>query len=140
MQADDAARRKERLIATLTTTPERAREFETMRLRYVNKAVSDAVKNIATSERIVEYDGRLIQKIYPIYEDDHQPAHWLDFSANLHQPSKYFLGRTFDTLYFNLAVIWSMTIVLFITLYYDVLKRFIRVLENRRKYRRKDRS
>jgi ABC-type multidrug transport system ATPase subunit len=140
MQADDAARRKERLIATLTTTPERAREFEAMRLAYVNKAVSDAVKNIATSERIVEYDGRLVQKIYPIYEDDHQPSHWFDFSANLHQPSKYFLGRTFDTLYFNLAVIWSMTIVLFITLYYDVLKRFIRVLENQRKYRRKERS
>ena len=139
-QADDAIKKKEQLVATLTATPERSRAFETMKLAYVNKAVSDAVKNIATSERIVEYDGRLIQKIYPIYEDEHQPAHWLDFSANLHQPTKYFLGRTFDTLYFNLGVIWSMTIVLFITLYYDVLKRFIRLLENQRKYRRKDRT
>jgi ABC transport system ATP-binding/permease protein len=106
----------------------------------VNKAVTDAVKNISTVDRIVEYDGRLVQKIYPIYQDDHYPRNALDFSANLHQPTKLFFGIAIDTLWFNIAVIWSMTIVLFITLYFNALKRLIRMLENKHKYKRKERS
>jgi hypothetical protein len=69
---------------------------------------------------------------------DHKPAHFFDFSANLYQPTKYFAGRDFFTLYFNVAVIWAMTIGLFITLYFDVLKRLIKRLERSRKYRVKE--
>jgi len=111
-----------------------------MKQEYENKAVNDAVKNISAADRIVEYEGRLVQKIYPIYQDEHKPRHLFDFSANLYQPTKHLLGATFDTLYFNLAVIWSMTVVLFITLYFDGLKHFIRILEGQRRYKRKDKS
>jgi ABC-type multidrug transport system ATPase subunit len=140
MKAENAMKEKERVVATLTATPEKAAVFEAMKLTYVNKAVTDAVKNISTVDRIVEYDGRLVQKIYPIYQDDHYPRNVLDFSANLHQPTKLFFGIAIDTLWFNIAVIWSMTIVLFITLYFNALKRLIRMLENKHKYKRKERS
>ncbi|HEY9048368.1 MAG TPA: ATP-binding cassette domain-containing protein [Ohtaekwangia sp.] len=139
-KGDNAAAIKEKKVAALMATPQQAKEFEAMKLKYVNKAVSDAVKNISAADRIVEYEGNLVQKIYPIYQDEHKPRHPFDFSANLYQPTKYLLGGTFDTLYFNLAVIWSMTVVLFITLYFDGLKRLIQVLEGHRKYKRKDRS
>jgi ABC transport system ATP-binding/permease protein len=129
---------REKLVDSLTSTPERKNQFEEMRLRYVNKAVSDAVNNITTPERIVEYDGNLIQKIYPIYNLEHRPDHYLDFSANLYQPSKHFAGEKIDTFIFNILVIWSMTIFLFITLYFDLLKKLIKVLEYNRKYRRKE--
>ena len=111
--------------------------FALARARYTNKAVSDAVRNTTSPDRILEYDGRLVQRIYPIYEDDHDPTDLLDFSADLFQPTKHFAGFTFDTLYFNLSVIWAMTIILYITLYFDVLKRGIQKLELHRKYRRK---
>ena len=110
-----------------------------MRNRYVNEAVSNAVKNISSSDRIVEYEGKLIQKIFPIYMDEHRPSHLFDFSANLYQPTKHFAGYYIDTLYFNITVIWAMTLLLFITLYFDVLQRFIQLLEGNRKYRRKER-
>jgi hypothetical protein len=129
---------KQKLIDSLTNNEENTAKFELMRSRYMNKAVTDAVKNVTAPERIVEYDGKLVQKIYPIYEDEHRPAHRFDFSANLYQPTKHFLGFTFDTLYFNLAVIWSMALVLFVTLYFDVLRRFVTMLEMRRKYRKRD--
>lgn len=134
-----AASEKDALIDHLAPTPEARRDFELVRRRYVNEAVSDAVKNINSTDRIVEYEGALIQKIYPIYMEEHRPKNAFDFTANLYQPTKHFLGRDFDTLYFNIAMIWFMTIVLFITLYFDVLKRLLKLLEGNRKYRRRDR-
>jgi len=131
--------KKEKLIEQLTSSPEKIAQFNEMRERYVNEAVSAAVKNTASLERIVEVDGALIQKIYPIYLDEHRPRNRFDFISNLFQPTKYFLGWNIDTFYFNIAVIWSMSFVLYITVYFDVLKRFIKLLEGNRRYLKKDR-
>jgi ABC-type multidrug transport system ATPase subunit len=133
-----ATDQKERLVMQMTDTDERLDQFNSFKKRYVNMAVSDAVKNTNTADLIVEYDGHLVQRIYPIYQDEHKPRNIFDFSANLYQPTKYFLGYTFDTFYFNLCAIWLMTIILFATLYFDVLPRIIQALERNRKYHRKD--
>ncbi|MBL0743467.1 ATP-binding cassette domain-containing protein [Chryseolinea lacunae] len=138
IQMQRAGTARESLVAKLTATPVEAAKYEQVKLRYANKSVADAVENIATSDRIVEYDGSLVQKIYPIYLDDHKPKNKLDFSANLYQPSKHFWDHNFDTFYFNVTVIWSMTLFLFLTLYFDVLKRLMKRLELRRKYRKRD--
>lgn len=129
-----ASKQKDSIVATLTNTEERLAAFNDMRRRYVNEAVSEAVRN-TTTDFIVEYDGRLVQRIYPIYQDEHRPRHALDFSANLFQPTKHFLGRYYDTLYFNLCAIWFMTFCLFVTAYFDVFPKIIGAFE-RRKYRR----
>ena len=133
----DAATEKDKLIDELTSTPEKSEAYEAERLRYVNDAVSDAVLNVSGLERIVEYDGRLVQKIYPIYQDDHKPKSFFDFSANLYQPTKHFAGVYWNTLYFNIVVVWLMTFVLYVTLYFDVLKRFVKRVETIRGTRRK---
>jgi hypothetical protein len=134
-----ASAEKAKLTDTLTLNPEEALVHKAFHDAYVNKAVTDAVKNMTSVDRIVEYDGKLIQKIYPIYMDEHRPSHFFDFSANLYQPTKHFAGYHFDTLYFNIAVIWSMTVFLFITLYFDALKNLIKLLEGNRKYKKRDR-
>lgn len=131
---------KEDLIKRLTSTPEKFARLEKSRITYSNKAVADAVKNITAEHRIVEYDGQLIQKIYPIYINEHKPGHWFDYSANLYQPSKHFAGIIFDTYHFNVLVIWFMTFLLSVTLYFDLLRKLVNVLENRRKYQRKDKQ
>lgn len=127
-QADD---QKQRLVRAMTDTPEKLAQFNAMRLNYVNATVSNAVKNTNTTNFIVEYDGRLVQVIYPIYQDEHKPRNLFDFSANFYQPTKHFLGYTFDTLYFNVCAIWFMTFCLFVTAYFDVLPRIIRAFERR---------
>lgn len=134
-----ATEEKEAKIRRLTDTPQKQASFNLLKNQYVNEAVSNMVKNIASSDRIVEYDNKLIQKIFPIYMDEHRPLHLFDFSANLFQPTKHFGGLFYDTLYFNIAVIWSMTLTLFVALYFDVLRKFIRLLEGNRKYKRKER-
>ena len=135
----NAKEEKERKIGLMTSTEESRERFNNLHDQYVNEAVSNIVKNVSSTDRIVEYEGKLIQKIFPIYMDEHRPLHMFDFSANLYQPTKHFAGLYYDTLYFNIAVIWSMTVFLFITLYFDLLRKFVRLLEGNRKYRRKER-
>jgi len=105
------------------------KEFGKFREKYENEAISSLVKNVEESHRIIEKDGKLVQKIYPIYKDP-DPEHVVDFDAQFYMPGKHFLNQNIDTFYFNLAVIWSMTLVLSITLYYEVLRKVIDGLGN----------
>jgi ABC-type multidrug transport system ATPase subunit len=134
---ENAQAKKDELVASLTNTPEKLEQHQKTMLAYQNQTVTDAVKNITSTDRIVEYNGRLIQKVYPIYDDEHRPRYWLDFSANLYQPTKHFAGKIFDTFYFNIAMIWAMTLLLFATLYFDLLSRFVKFFENKRKYKKR---
>ena len=130
----------DKITGQFTSTPESAARFDSLRERYVNESVSSVVKNTSSLSRIIEIDGSLVQNVYPIYNDDHKPLHKLDFISNLFQPTKYFLDRNIDTLYFNIAVIWSMSFFLYVALYFDLLKRLIKLLEGNRKYLKKDRN
>ena len=140
MKMSRAIEAREEVIASLTDTPEKQAGYNAMYNGYVNAAVTSAVKNINTPYRIIEYDGQLRQKIYPIFQDTHRPGHFFDFSADLYQPTKHFAGYVFNTLYFNLVVIWIMTFILFAALYFDVLKNIVKLLEGNRKFWRKEKE
>lgn len=119
-----ADKQKEDLVKSMIDTPEKQKEFEELRERYHNESIADLVKNTTETSRIIAKDGKLIQKIYPIYKDP-DPDHRIDFNAQFYMPSKHFLSRNIDTLFFNTGVIWSMTLVLAILLYFDVLRKVI---------------
>ena len=116
--------KKEEFIRLQTDTPEKEKAFEDFREAYHNESITELVKNISETHRIIEQDGKLIQKIYPIYKDP-DPEHRIDFDAQFYMPSKHFLSRNIDTLFFNTGVIWSMSFVLALMLYFDVLRRLI---------------
>lgn len=126
---NNADRQKEEKIAGMTNTPEKERDFEHFRESYHNETITDLVKNLSETHRIIEKDGKLIQKIYPVYKDP-DPDHMIDFDAQFYMPSKHFLNRNIDTLYFNTGVIWSMSFVLAMLLYFDVLRRIIEGISN----------
>lgn len=130
---------REKYIEEIVSSTDGMTRYEAMKRNYVNASVAAAVENVSSSDRIVEFDGALIQKIFPIYQDEHNPHNIFDFRATLFQPTKHFLGQTFDTFYFNLAVIWFMTGLLFVTLYFDVLKKIIRAFEGNKLHRRRER-
>jgi hypothetical protein len=119
---------REKLIASLTDTPAKAHAFERLKLDYHNEAIAEIVKNTTDPLRIIEKDGRLVQKIFPIFKDP-DPEHVVDFDAQFYMARKHFLNRNVDTLLFNTGVIWSMTLVLAIALYFDMLRRLLEVNE-----------
>lgn len=123
-----ASNKKDSVMNTWTGTSEGIEHYLKYRNRYQNEMVASIVKNMNSVDRIVEIDGALQQRIYPVFIDDHRPNHFFDFRGIFYLPTKYFMGLTFDTLYFNLAVIWIMTMLLYLTLYFDVFKRGLRKL------------
>jgi ABC transport system ATP-binding/permease protein len=120
-KADQA---KEDKMVKLTAEIEKTEPFSVYRERYHNEAITELVKNMTETHRIIEKDGKLIQKIYPVYKDP-DPDHPIDFDAQFYMPKKHFLNQQMDTFYFNTSVIWSMSFFLAILLYIDVLRRII---------------
>src|SRR5262245_27446269 len=102
--------------------------FDKFKSSYDNDAIAVLVKNQEEALRIIESKGRLIQKIYPIYKEP-DPNHVIDFDAQFYLPAKHFMRTSIDTVYFNLAVIWAMSILMYFTLYYDLLRKLINLFE-----------
>lgn len=135
---DTARAHYRRLYQKLCPTAADSVRMEEMRKRFSNNAVKDVVEARYQTNSVVAYDGRLYQNYTPIYFRDHRPANLLDFRANFYVPTKPFLGSTVDTFVFDILAIWVMTLILFITLYFDLLKKAVQALETRRKYRRRN--
>ncbi len=95
---------------------------------YYNQSLADLVKSINTKARILEADGKLIQQIDPIFQDP-RPTSAFDYSTGFFFPSKNALGINVSTYWFNLIVIWLMSIALYITLYFETLKKILNASE-----------
>jgi len=121
---NEANSKKEKAIYLLTSSPEKKQRFEYLRNNYYNKTVANLVKNTNDPDRIIEYDGQLIQKIYPVYMKP-QPNHFLDFRTQFYSGEKHFAGLIFNTLEFNLSIIWLMSLILYATLYFDLLRKIV---------------
>jgi ABC-type multidrug transport system ATPase subunit/uncharacterized tellurite resistance protein B-like protein len=134
LRYDNAVKERDKLMEQLTDDEEKRAAFNHLRDKYQNEAITRMVENTLDPLRIVEWEGELVQKIYPIYFDDHRPDYWFDFRDNFYIPTKHLAGRKVDTLYFNVTVIWSMTVFLYIALYFEWLKKAIHGVNMRRKY------
>ena len=93
-----------------------------------NETLADIVLNRFGTIKIYETDKKLIQKADPVLM---RPGSRYG-RAHFYAPFKMLGNTVVDTLLFNTGAIWLMTIVLFVTLYLDVLKRFIYFLESLR--------
>lgn len=96
--------------------------------RYYNESLADLVKNVSVKERLLEYKGKLIQQINPIFQDP-KPSSILDYRAAFFVPKKHFLGVTFSTFVFNTHVIWVMAAFFYVALYFEWLRKFVGLFE-----------
>ncbi|MEJ7643573.1 MAG: ATP-binding cassette domain-containing protein [Chryseolinea sp.] len=92
--------------------------------RYYNESLADLVKNVSEKDRIIEYKAELYQQINPIFLDP-LPSGPLDYRAHFFAPQKNLFGITVSTFLFNTLVIWLMSIVLYIALYFELLRKLI---------------
>jgi hypothetical protein len=101
-------------------------DFVRLRSENYNDNIADIVLNRMSTNKIYDAGDRLIQKADPVFMhpgSDYGRSHFF-------APYKMIGNFRIDTLIFNIAVIWFMTIIFFITLYFNVLKRFIKLLES----------
>src|SRR5690606_21371188 len=110
------------LLSRLTQSEADKNKLLEIRKKYKNDFVNQVVKGLNEKTRIMEVDGHLVRKIYPIYFDPKIPENKYNFRTHFYAPTKYFAGYFVDTYFFNLMVIWSMTLLLFFALYFDVFR------------------
>lgn len=122
---NQAVAEKDAILRKITGNPEMKKQFERLRETYSNESVSNIVRNITEQNRIVERDGRLIRKLSPVYMTPVDPVNILDFRTQFYVAEKYFAGKFFPTPVFNIVFIWLMSIILYATLYFDILRKIV---------------
>jgi ABC transport system ATP-binding/permease protein len=93
---------------------------------YDNESVEEHVRKVYEKNEIIEHNNELIQQIEPIYNDPF-PGSWFSFRSHFFSPRKYFMGAYYETYWFNMGFIWFLTLVLYIILYFDLLKKLMRL-------------
>lgn len=126
----DAGIGKEKLInkqrgsghSSIEVRENKEKEYMLKKLNYYNEEIKDMVKNVTVNKKIIEYNGKLIQKSDPIFLDPVNISWLFDYRAHFYAPRKHFAGQLFNTFYFNIIIIWLMVVVLYITLYFESFK------------------
>ncbi|MCK5210731.1 MAG: ABC transporter permease, partial [Cyclobacteriaceae bacterium] len=132
-----AVQKKEKLIYGYENTFKY--DLSDMKDNYYNESLADLVRNLTVKNRVIEFKGRLLQIVDPVFNEPKNPKHLLDYRTHFFAPKKHLFGSYFDTYWFNFTVIWAMTLLLYIALYFEWLKKIIGSFEDiGKKFKKKD--
>ena len=95
---------------------------------YYNYELEQIVTKYYERHKMLIYKNSVIQNTDPVYLNPLRKSP-LAFRTHFYAPSKYFLGLNADTFRFNIIVIFISTILLYMVLYYDLLAKAVRFLE-----------
>ena len=110
--------------------PEEIRELENS---YNNLKLEEIVTKFYERDKnkLLEYRNKFIQNYDPVYIDPDKKD-LFSFRTHFFAPAKYMFGTRFNTFSFNIGLVFVSTIILYITLYFNVLGRIIFFFENLR--------
>jgi hypothetical protein len=92
-----------------------------LRDTFHNASLEEFAVNKNESTTLIEYKGELIQKMDPIFMDPRNKF----IKAHFYSPTKQIFGNYVDTYIVNVIVLWVMTLLLYIALYYRLLKKVL---------------
>jgi hypothetical protein len=95
--------------------------FIRMKKQYTNESLEEFVRNDNEKNKIIRYRERLYQNYDQIFFDPVNPF----IKAHFYAPRKQLFGVYASTLAVNTGVIWLMTLILYILLYFRVLHRIL---------------
>ncbi len=101
-------------------------EFMKLQDDYSNTNLEDVVLNRLRVDKSIETARRIIQKYEPGYMKPTSKYGRSHFYA----PYKQIGNTKIDTFWFNLLVLWIETLILYITLYYNLLQKLLDSLGN----------
>jgi ABC-type multidrug transport system ATPase subunit len=117
-QNSKASLMKEQHVSTMLERWEGEENFKEMKRTYTNGKLEDLLAN---KHQIVSvWNNHLIRKTAPIYQVPRSRI----ARAHLFSPLKRVGSFSFDTFWFNLAVIWLSAVILYVSLVYDLLRKF----------------
>jgi hypothetical protein len=119
LRQKDLTRQIDALSASLIKQWGGKEAYLEMEERYTNNRLEDLLLN--KGQFIVRWNNRFVRKSSPIYQvPDSKFAR-----AHLFAPVKRLGPLHVDTYWFNLLLIWFSGVLLYLALYYDLLRRFL---------------
>ncbi len=116
---NDASNLKEELKSKLVG--ENLQKFLKIRDSYYNKSLEEFVKDKNETTKIIIYKDELVQKLDPIFMDSKSKF----IRAHFYAPEKQIFGTKVDTYVVNVIVLWVMTFILYLALYFRLLKKLL---------------
>lgn len=100
------------------------KNYEASQAAFINESLQDLVTNRTEVQKIIVTDDELLQKDDPLYMD---PKDTRLLNAPFYTYKKYWFGIPMSTFLANILVLWGMTILLIIALYYDWLRKVLSI-------------
>ncbi len=91
-----------------------------------NQQLAEILLNATSTDMIYETEDDIVQKSDPVFMAPTSNTGRSHFFA----PFKFIGGQKIDTLWFNVMAIWLMSAFFALTLYFNLLKKFITVIES----------
>jgi ABC transport system ATP-binding/permease protein len=115
---------KEVILHKLQDNANKTKEFRQFKDAYYNEHLADVVQKTYSSKKLIEYNQEITQIIDPIYNDP-KPGFFLNFRTHFYSPTKIFCGKYIDTFIFNTIILWIFILVLYLILYFNLVKKII---------------
>jgi len=112
----EASNHREKTIKQLAPNVASIAAYNTWKLSNENEAINVAVKNSMQAERVIEIENKLVQLNDNVF---HQPQQNTFLTSHFYAPQKVVFGKYVDTFWVNILIIWSMTLLLGIALYFN---------------------
>jgi len=96
---------------------------------YYNYKLLELVTKPYERKKVLVYKNSLVQNTDPIYLDPYKRG-FLNFRTHFYAPSKYIFGIKTDTFIFNISLVLLSSVLLYFTLYFELLGRCVRFFEN----------
>jgi hypothetical protein len=122
---------KDSLIRTLGKTDIEKDKLVRLKTDYYNKGLATFVLNGDMTDQSVEKPKRIYRK----YEPGYMPPTANNGRAHFCAPFKMIGSLKIDTFWFNLIVVWVVSVILYIALYFNLLRKILSGFDksNRRK-------
>ncbi len=114
----------DRLDEFVNANPVAVRELER---KYYNYKLEEIVTKYYEPDKILVYNNSVIQNTDPVYLDPGSNGNE-GFRTHFYSPCKYFMGRRYDTFFFNIMVVFTGSLILYFSLYYNMPGRLIKII------------
>ena len=97
-----------------------------LREQYENRKLNEFMVNDLEKDRLIETPDKMIQKYAPVYMrplSNYGRSHF-------YSPYKKIGNIAIDTFWFNIIVLWIVTLCLYIALYYNLLQKALNISRN----------
>ena len=96
-------------------------DFDKLSEDYKNRKLEEFVTGGIADKNIIEYKDNFIRKYKPIFMDPEGKF----IRAHFYAPRKQIFGIYIDTFIVNVIVLWIMTVLLYLALYFRLLKKLL---------------